>query len=132
MTHPNDTLNGVLLAFEVDCEKHLRGKFGYWRMVEERMVRRQIVAEGGNPTDTLEVSRRIVLNHKDDLLFRERQEAARATLPNNLANEPISFTHEELLELEDRYNGSNTEVGQRIWDKVFANLIRLGIKEMIK
>lgn len=73
MSHPNDTLGGKLLAFEREDEKHLRRKLGYWRMVEDRMVRDQLAAEGVTPDQWgfwSEISRRMVENHKDDASFK--------------------------------------------------------------
>lgn len=42
----NDTLNGLLYGHERPEEMHLRHKLGYWQMVETRMVREQLLAEG--------------------------------------------------------------------------------------
>lgn len=69
MSHPNDTLNGKLYAWERPEEKHLRRKLGYWHMVEERMHRAQLAAEGV-PSDApgfwMHLARRIEETHKDD------------------------------------------------------------------
>lgn len=71
MTHSNDTLNGRLLEWELPEERHLRNRFGYWHMVEERMVRAQMAAEGITPETErgcfyLLMTQRIMENHKDD------------------------------------------------------------------
>jgi glycine/D-amino acid oxidase-like deaminating enzyme len=69
MSHPNDTLNGKLLAWERPEDKHLRRRFGYWQMVEERMVRAQLEEEGvapDSPCFFMSVAKRIEENHKDD------------------------------------------------------------------
>jgi hypothetical protein len=121
--HPNDTLNGKLVnsEWEREDEKHLRNKFGYWRMVEERMVRAQIKAEGGNPDDVFEVSRRVFENHKNDPSLREQQEAKRASklviagievkLPG------ANFTREELERIAEHFAGANDPVAQSIHAK---------------
>lgn len=67
--HPNDTLNGRLLAHELPEERHLRRKLGYWRHVEERVVRAELIAEGHDPNALgfwSKLSARIIENHKDD------------------------------------------------------------------
>ena len=79
--HPNDTLNGKLIAWERPDEQHLRGKLGYWRMVEERMIRAEIEAEGGNPDDRFEIERRVTKNHTNDETYAQtsaRRLSARA------------------------------------------------------
>lgn len=123
--HPNDTLNGRLFAYEREDEKHLRGKLGYWRMVEERMVRGEIEAEGGDPTNIFEISRRITENHKNDPTFREQQEAQRAARPVRIAVPDITFSMEELLDMREKYEGSNTEIGQGIRAKVDVLILKL-------
>lgn len=83
VAHPNDTLNGALYAHEREDEKHLRNKLGYWRMVEERAVREELIAAGYDPRG-LEFWRMIELalmaNHINDVSFKVsgmvRQQAA--------------------------------------------------------
>lgn len=68
--HPNDTLNGQLLAWELPEERHLRHAFGYWHNVEQRMIEVCLALEGiTRETDQffyLHLSQRMLENHKDD------------------------------------------------------------------
>lgn len=68
--HPNDTLNGKLIAWELPEERHLRNRFGYWHNVEERMVEVCLAIEGiTRETDRFfynRVSQALMRNHRDD------------------------------------------------------------------
>jgi hypothetical protein len=69
--HPNDTLQGKLYAFELEDEKCLRGVFGYWHMVEERMILAQLKTEGVEATLSA-VSARMIENHRGDESFADQ------------------------------------------------------------
>jgi len=132
MAHPNDTLNGKLLAWERPEDRHLRNKIGYWRMVEERMIRAELEAEGWTGGDWkdgryigFEISRRVMENHKNDPTLREMQEAARAAQPVTIRVPDIAFSMEELLDMREKYEGSNTEIGQGIHAKVNVLILKL-------
>lgn len=69
MSHPNDTLNGKLLAWERPEDKHLRRKLGYWHMVEERMHIAQLEEQGitrETPGFFSILAKRFEDTHKDD------------------------------------------------------------------
>lgn len=121
--HPNDTLQGKLVDSEWERpeERHLRNKFGYWRMVEKRMIRAQIVAEGGDPDNVFEVSRRVEQNHKHDLSLREWQ--ALHPVKQGPKTSSAYFTDEELMNLLDRYQGANDPVSQSILAKIRGALL---------
>lgn len=82
VAHPNDTLNGALYAHEREDEKHLRHRLGYWRMVEEREVREELIAAGHDPNGEfwrmMELA--VMANHVHDVSFKVsgmvRQQAA--------------------------------------------------------
>lgn len=107
--HPNDTLNGRLLAYEVPEERHLRRKLGYWHMVEERMVRAELVAEGKDPqaVDFWHLlSERIMANHRDDVSFkvsgmiRQQVAAERDHMVETATDECV----QALRDIRDGYN----------------------------
>lgn len=65
----NDTLNGQLFQWETDDEKHLRHQFGYWRMVEERMIRADLEAQGIAPT-YFTIQAKVQENHANDVPYK--------------------------------------------------------------
>lgn len=71
--HPNDTLNGELLAWEREDQKHLRGKLGYWRLVEERMVTARLRDRGVQPTYHA-IHAEIAANHRNDTTHAQRSQ----------------------------------------------------------
>lgn len=123
--HPNDTLNGKLVdsEWEREDEKHLRSSFGYWRVVEERMIRAQMKAEGKDPDAPFaifEISRRVVENHKNDPTLREHQAAKGLTIAGVRVPLGIRFTDEELAFLVEHFAMANDPVAQSIRDKAVA------------
>lgn len=119
MTHPNDTLNGRLFAYELEDQKHLRHSTGYWRMVEERMIRSELEAEGVEPT-VFRVSARVVENHRNDITYREtsRKFASRAHREANSL-----FSRDELTFLAAHFEGANDPTAQAILAKVREGLL---------
>lgn len=74
LTEQNNTLNGRLLAHVRPEDERLRHSFGFWRVIEERMIREEMIAEGldpKSPAGHFEVQRRVTENHKNDHTFRE-------------------------------------------------------------
>lgn len=128
--HPNDTLQGKLVdsEWEREDQKHLRGSFGYWRMVEHRMIRAEIIAEGGDPENVFEVSRRVERNHKSDLSLREQQELARAKAGPVIDKEGVLFTREELEYLVDRFGMANDPIALAIHNHAWAALVRMELR----
>lgn len=125
--HPNDTLCGRLYAYERPEDRHLRGKIGYWRSVEKRMIRAQLAKEGwvGDWKDDkyieFEISRRIVENHANDLTLREQQAAVRRQRPATV--QPSNkFTEEEFERLAEHFAGANDPVSQSILAKAIQAL----------
>ena len=122
--HPNDTLQGKLVnsEWERDDEKHLRHKIGYWRMVEERMIRAEMIAEGKNPDHMsflFEISRRVQENHKNDPTLREQQAARRIVIAGIEVRMPnLNLTPEELDFLSEHFDGANDPVALSILGKV--------------
>ena len=114
--HPNDTLRGRLIAFEREDEKHLRQKFGYWRMVEERMIREELLASGVEPT-VFNISKRVEENHASDVPFREQSSRLRANTPIVQSN---AFTQEELAFLVEHFTGANDPIAQSVLAKALA------------
>lgn len=117
----NDTLGGWLLAWEREGEKHLRGKTGYWRHVEERMIRAILRFEGKvlEPGwDRFEIAARVEANHRNDFTFREISAAisARATPA------PPPLTDEEWRYLADLLAMANDPIGRSIAEKAAARL----------
>lgn len=122
----NDTLGGLLYAHEREEEKHLRRCLGYWRMVEERMIRDQLAAEGwheANPGAWIgfEISRRVEANHRNDPTLREMQ-AARPIAVVRSAQAEQRFTVEEMERLSQHFAGANDPVAQSILAKALASL----------
>lgn len=122
--HPNDTLDGRLLAYEHADQKHLRDRLGYWQAVEKRMIRAQLAAEGWDPKGhafEFEVSARQITNHAGDPSMRERQEAWRAALPF-LGHAPPSsaLTPQEWEFLAAHFQGANHPLAQSILAKALA------------
>lgn len=110
-----ETLDGKLLEWEDKDQHHLRNAFGYWRMVEKRMIRAQITAEGGDPDAFQAVSRRVDANHKDDPSLRERQKA-QGLLVRRAGS--TQLTGEELQFLADHFEGANDPLALEILRKV--------------
>jgi hypothetical protein len=117
----NDTLGGLLYAYERPEERHLRRRTGYWRMVEERMVRDQLIAEGWPAEKYMgfEISRRVIANHKNDATYREIGEARAARQPPRV---DTRFSPEELERLIEHFAGANDPVAQSILAKALAGL----------
>lgn len=114
------TANSHLFEHELDDEKHLRDKPGYWRMVEERMVTEQMLREGRDPKEPsfyFDVKRRVIENHKDDTLRRDRQRETKAT-------QTISFTVEELEHLVQHFAMESGPVSRSIFDMAYASMLR--------
>lgn len=125
--HPNDTLNGKLLEHELDEEKHLRGRFGYWRMVEERMICKELIDAGEDPKAMgfyFKIKQRVVENHKNDPTLRQQQEAASAGAPPILSG--AYFTVIELRHLIEHFEMANDPVAQEIDRKARVALRALG------
>lgn len=112
----NDTLKGRLLAYERPEEKHLRRKTGYWRMVENRMVRQQLIDEGHDPDHIgfiFKVSNRVSQNHANDATYREISASllrAAGPAPANLG----PFTQEQMFFLAEHFAFANDPVAQDI------------------
>ncbi len=116
----NDTLSGRLLDWERPEDQHLRSKLGYWHMVEERMVRAELEAEGWTPPDPgflgiddrtltdFEVIRRIGENHRGDATYREISAALASR--SRRAERPPAFTREQLARLVELHAGANDPV----------------------
>lgn len=131
MAHPNDTLQGKLLEWEREDQKHLRSRFGYWRMVEERMVRYELEREGHDPNEfgfIFKVSKRITENHRNDPTLREQQAAARAAQGPVTPSEHASFTREELERLIEHFGMANDPVTLSIHSKAWAALVRMEMR----
>lgn len=127
MAHPNDTLNGRLLPYELDEEKHLRSKMGYWLMVEERMITEQMIAEGKDSKSQsfyFEVKRRVMENHKNDIPFS--QQTVRRVENHT---EAIPFTREELERLVEHFGMANDPIAQSIHNHAWAALVRMETRE---
>lgn len=116
----NDTLGGRLYAFERPNEKHLRRCTGYWQMVEERMIRDQLTAEGWRGYMGTEISRRVIHNHRNDATYSEICEARRAAAP--AATPSGHLTPEEMERLVEHFAGANDPVAQSILAKALASL----------
>lgn len=119
--HPNDTLNGKLFAWEHDDQKHLRNCFGYWDMVEKRMVRAQLIAEGHNPESPLfgaEMNARIAANHALDVSYRDTSRA----LLNAAQPAPPTLSPTEWAFLAEHFQGANHPIAQAILAKALARL----------
>ena len=99
----------------------MRGRLGYWKMVEERMIRAELAAEGVKPSIS-ELSRRRTLNHAGDASYAEISRALAATARKAPSSE---FTAEELAVLAERFAFANDPVSQSILSKVEARLARL-------
>lgn len=127
--YKNNTLNGALLAWERPEERHLRHKFGYWNMVERRMIRAQLEAEGIEP-DEFEIGKRIVANHAGDATYREIGDAwraecearARDAFAAGLSVRSIGLTRSELEFLAEHFDGANDPVAAAVLEKVRAAL----------
>lgn len=117
----NDTLGGLLYAHERPEERHLRRCTGYWQMVEERMIRDQLLADGWPPEKYIgfEISRRVIENHRSDATYREIGEARAARQP---PRPDTRFTPEELERLLEHFAGANDPVAQSILAKALAGL----------
>lgn len=111
--HPNDTLNGALLEFEREDQKHLRRSLGYWRMVERRMIRAALIEEGAEPSEHA-ISKRVTENHANDESYRETSARLTRYVPPNTT---MTLTIREWLWLADRLEGTNHPVGQAILAK---------------
>lgn len=129
--HPNDTLNGKLLAWVRPGDEENRHRFGFWHMVEKRMIRAMIEAEGGDPRDTMEISKRLIENHKDDISHKDYQEQvlkprwaaeARARFDRGETERKASFTKAELVWLVEHLEGTNDPLGGSVLSKVSALL----------
>jgi hypothetical protein len=128
MAHPNDTLNGKLLEHELEEEKHLRSKMGYWRMVEERMVCKELIAEGHDPKEMgfyFKIKQRVVENHRNDPTLRQQQEAARGGSAAPILSAAY-FTVFELRHLIEHFAMANDPVAQEIDRKARVALRALG------
>lgn len=128
--HPNDTLNGRLLAHEKPEERELRGKLGYWRMVEERMIRAELAKEGVEPTPDI-IRQRVAANHRNDMSYRDYQEKvlfprwraqSRARFEAGETQREVPFTRPQLELILERFTGANDPEGQAIAEKVAAVL----------
>ena len=118
----NDTLSGRLYEFEREEEKHLRNSFGYWHMVEMRMIRNQMIAEGWDPNDIrfhVEASNRRDANHANDFSSQECLGWATKFITRSSSND---FTREELQYLIERFEYANDEVGRSIHAKALAKM----------
>lgn len=116
--HPNDTLNGKLLEWERSDQKHLRNKFGYWRMVEERMVRAQMVREGKDPDGTegfFEIQRRIRENHANDEPYRAKKLSIQGI---EIELNGVQLTPEERAYLRELFEDANNPLARSIYEKV--------------
>lgn len=114
----NDTLNGRLFAYEREDQKHLRRSTGYWRMVEERMIRGELEAEGIEPT-VFAVSARVIENHRHDITYRETSRRFGKALGRAGAG---VFTPEELRFLAAHFEGANDPTAQAILAKARQGL----------
>lgn len=108
-----DTLCGRLLAYEREDEHHLRRKIGYWRMVEKRMIRAEMVKAGLDPNDNFEIARRVERNHRNDPSMAERQAMARASAPPPVSV-PDGFTAIELQHMIDTWADANDPISRAI------------------
>lgn len=117
----NDTLNGLLLQHERKEEMHLRNKFGYWRMVEKRMLREQLIAEGVTDETELHfaIIRRVEQNHKNDITYKESSAAFSAGAK---VRPSTDFTREELEFLRDHFAMANDPTAVAILAKVCDKL----------
>lgn len=130
----NDTLSGRLLEWERPEEHHLRSKLGYWRMVEERMVRAELEAAGWTPPPSkfegldaqtqidFEVTRRIGENHRSDATYAEISAAAaarmtRSALPPRFSREQLSRLVELHADANDPVTASVAQVAQAMLDR---------------
>lgn len=120
----NDTLGGLLYAHERPEDIQHRGKFGYWRMIEKRMIRDQLVAEGWDADDWrihFEIAARVTANHRNDPSLREMQ-AARPMARSAPSAPSARFSDEELERLAEHFAGANDPVAQSILAKAMAGL----------
>lgn len=128
--HPNDTLQGKLFAWEREDEKHLRHSLGYWMMVEKRMIRAEIAAEGGDPADVFEIAARRTALHANDETFAdqcrrmsaEREASALVLWLSGDGQRGLDFTKTELEFLRDHFEGANDPTAQTILAKVLTAL----------
>lgn len=121
--HPNDTLQGRLInsEWEDPDERHLRHSFGYWRMIEHRMIRAQMKAEGLDPGDYIEMQRRSTTLHQNDPTLREQQ----ARNPPDVEKvRGIWLSTDELIWLSDRIDGVNDPLGANVLAKALEALRR--------
>lgn len=118
LMHPNDTLNGKLFEFEIEEEKHLRGNFGYWRMVEDRMIREKLIKQGHDPADRgflFLVSREREANHANDVPYR-------ASVITKVKSDKAAFNAAELEYMADMFRDANHPLAQSIYEKAIGLL----------
>lgn len=138
MAHANDTLNGRLYAYELEEEKHLRRKFGYWLHVEERMIREQLRAEGRPEADLpghdlafrklFDERRRE--NHKGDESYRETSQRLqrqwaddeRRRFAAGESERRASLSRAELELIVEHFQGANDPVALSLLRKAGALL----------
>lgn len=110
----NDTLNGRLFAYELESEAHLRGKLGYWLMVERRMIR--ATWPGPGEPDEFDYGRIRVALHAHDITFKEtsrRFAASARPAPEQLSAAEWRF-------LADHFSGANDPTAQAILAKALS------------
>jgi hypothetical protein len=113
----NDTLDGKLFDYEIEGEKHLRDKLGYWRIVEKRMILNRLIAEsivpeGTKPNDRAAIfliSSEVTKNHAADLSYRQIQDLGRYRRPPSVAKIDVAFTEEELMFLVEQFSGARQQ-----------------------
>ena len=115
--HSNDTLCGTLLYHERPEEAHLRGAFGYWRMVENRAIREMFLCYGIEP-EHYTISHVSTAIHKHDITFQESSRAFSARATRNYAD----FTDEELSHLAEHFAMANDPVSISIAVKAMSRL----------
>lgn len=114
-----DTLCGRLVAWTLPEDREGDDppyrKFGYWRMVEKRMIRAELIAAGLDPDDNFAIARRIEANHRNDPSLAERQAMARAAQPPRTP--ALAFTRDELEHLASLFQDANDPTSRAIGAK---------------
>lgn len=131
--HPNDTLNGKLVAHLRPDDLPNVNRFGFWRTLERRVIRERLIGEGHDP-DSLTffalVENEMVANHANDISNQDYQRqleakwaaAAKERFDNGDSERSLAFNKAELEYLRDLFEGANSPEAISIREKVRAIL----------
>lgn len=130
----NEDYNKKLLEFELPEERHLRSSFGYWYMLEKRMYRKELLAEGwkeDDPTFDFEISRRreaaraVFMSYADyqrTVLHPRWAQQAKIEFNEGRSAHIVEFTKAEMEAIAERFAGVNDPVGQAVLTKILSAL----------